>query len=234
MSTRDALEKARSAGLDLVEIAANADPPVCKITDYGKYCYAQSKLKKNQPKAQARMKEVKFRVRIETNDYNVKLAKAENFLDHGHKLRVQLQFRGREMAHQELGFQLMKRVQADLETMGHIDVPPRHAGRNITMMLSPLPASQRKRKFKLPHEFTAEELAREEADHEDFEDDEDHDGHEDAGADLDASSEAGVETELMTEDEADTDPGIESGITAMPASKKKKKAPAKEKPAKAS
>ena len=222
MATRDALEKAKSVGLDLVEVASNADPPVCKITDYGKYCYAQSKLKKNQPKAQARMKEVKFRVRIETNDYNVKLAKAENFLDHGHKLRVQLQFRGREMAHQDLGFKLMKRVQADLETMGHVDVAPRQAGRNITMMMSPLPEGQRERKFKLPHEFTEEELAREEADHEDFEDDED---LEDGEADLEASTEA--------EAEADTDPGIEPSMSSMPASKKKK-APAKKKEPKAS
>lgn len=159
-------------GLDLVEVAANADPPVCRITDYGKYCYAQSKLKKDQPKSRARIKEVKFRVRIEANDYNVKLAKAENFLDHGHKLRVQLQFRGREMAHQELGFELMKRVQEDLKAMAHVDVVPRQAGRNITMMMSPLPDGQRHRKFKLPHELTAEELEREEADQ--FDDHDDH------------------------------------------------------------
>lgn len=175
--TREALDKARSMGLDLVEVAANADPPVCRITDYGKYRYQQSKLKKEKPKSTTRIKEVKFRVRIETNDYNVKLAKAENFLDHGNKLRVQLQFRGREMAHQELGFVLMRRVKEDLKEMAHVDVEPRQAGRNITMMLSPLPDGQRQRKFKLPHELTAEELERDEAD--DFEDHEDHEDHED-------------------------------------------------------
>jgi translation initiation factor IF-3 len=176
ISTREALDKARSMGLDLVEVAANADPPVCRITDYGKYRYQQSKLKKEKPKSSTRIKEVKFRVRIETNDYNVKLAKAENFLDHGNKLRVQLQFRGREMAHQELGFELMLRVKEDLKSMAHVDVEPRQAGRNITMMLSPLPDGHRKRKFKLPHELTAEELAREEA--EEFDDDDDHHHHE--------------------------------------------------------
>ncbi len=145
--THEALAKARSLGLDLIEIAPNADPPVCRITDYGKFRYNQSKQKKEQSRPKSKLKEVKFRVRIETNDYQVKMARAERFLDHGDKLRIQLQFRGREMAHQELGFQLMERIKEDLKTMAHVDVEPRQAGRNVLMMLSPLPEQQRKRKF---------------------------------------------------------------------------------------
>ena len=136
-ATREALDKARSMGLDLVEVAANADPPVCRITDYGKYRYQQSKLKKEKPKSSTRIKEVKFRVRIEANDYNVKLAKAENFLDHGNKLRVQLQFRGREMAHQNLGMDLLKRVQDDTAEVAKIEAFPRLEGRQMLMVLSP-------------------------------------------------------------------------------------------------
>ena len=148
MQTRDAIKQAQSMGLDLVEVASNADPPVCRICDFGKWKYEQSKQKKDKSKSkQQRIKEVKFRPRIEEHDYEMKLTRAESFLDDGHKLRVQLQFRGREMAHPELGMQLMQRVIKDLETMAHVDYPPRQAGRNISMSLSPLPQQKRKRKF---------------------------------------------------------------------------------------
>ncbi|MGE9269916.1 MAG: translation initiation factor IF-3, partial [Verrucomicrobiales bacterium] len=154
MSSREALEKAKLVGLDLVEIAAKADPPVCRIIDYGKYKYEQAKLKKQQKtntKNVSRMKEVKFRVRTEEHDYNIKLGRLETFLDEGHKARVILQFRGRENAHREIGFEKMKRIIEDLKTMATVDQPPRLSGRVIGMLLTPLPKEQRKRKFQLYH-----------------------------------------------------------------------------------
>ena len=152
MSTREALDKAKSVGLDLVEIAANADPPVCRIVDYGKYKYEQSKLKKtSKSKGPAKMKEVKFRVRTEEHDYNIKCARAEKFLDEGHKVRVQLQFRGRENAHREIGFEVLQKVALDLKEIANVDQQARLAGRAVNMMLSPLPKEQRKRKFYLSH-----------------------------------------------------------------------------------
>lgn len=149
LQTHEAIKIAKAKGLDLVEITSNVDPPVCKIVEYGKFKYDQSKQKKerNKSKAAARVKEVKFRVRIDTHDYNIKMAHAEEFLDHGHKVRLQLQFRGREMAHQELGMEVMHRVKEDLLGMGHVDMEPRKTGRQILMLMSPLPVHQRKPKF---------------------------------------------------------------------------------------
>ena len=152
MTTREAIEKAKSVGLDLVEIAANADPPVCRIVDYGKYKYEQSKLKKtSKSKGPVKMKEVKFRVRTEEHDYNIKCARAEKFLDEGNKVRVQLQFRGRENAHREIGFEVMDRVKNDLTGMSHVDMAPKLAGRAISMVLSPIAPEKRERRFMLSH-----------------------------------------------------------------------------------
>ena len=178
MSTREALDKAKSVGLDLVEIAANADPPVCRIVDYGKYKYEQSKLKKtSKSKGPAKMKEVKFRVRTEDHDYNIKCARAEKFLDEGHKVRVQLQFRGRENAHRDLGFTVMDRVKNDLKGMAHVDMEPKLAGRAIGMVLSPLPEDKRERHFMLSHgELIHEDEAKDaEFDDDDIEEGEEHD-----------------------------------------------------------
>ena len=171
MTTREAIEKAKSVGLDLVEIAAKADPPVCRIVDYGKYKYEQSKLKKtSQSKGPVKMKEVKFRVRTEEHDYNIKCARAEKFLDEGNKVRVQLQFRGRENAHRDIGFVVMDRVKKDLAGMSHVDMEPKLAGRAIGMVLSPIPAEKRVRHFMLSHgELIHEDEAK---DHE-FDDSED-------------------------------------------------------------
>ena len=177
MSTREALDKAKSVGLDLVEIAANADPPVCRIVDYGKYKYEQSKLKKtSKSKGPAKMKEVKFRVRTEDHDYNIKCARAEKFLDEGHKVRVQLQFRGRENAHRDLGFTVMDRVKNDLKGMAHVDMEPKLAGRAIGMVLSPLPEDKRERHFMLSHgELIHEDEAKDaEFDDDDIEEGEEH------------------------------------------------------------
>jgi translation initiation factor IF-3 len=191
LPTRKALAKAKELGLDLVEIAPNATPPVCRIVDYGKFKYDQSKQKKDRPKSVSKVKEIKFRVRIEEHDYRIKMTRAEDFLDHGDKLRVQLQFRGREMAHKELGFQLLNRVKDDLKTMARADIEPRLAGRQITMMFSPLAKSQRVRKFKveIPDDYVDED------DFDDDDDDEGHHDHEEAAAETaQTSPEAGSES----------------------------------------
>lgn len=172
MTTREAIDKAKSVGLDLVEIAPKADPPVCRIVDYGKFKYEQSKLKKtSKSKGPVKMKEVKFRVRTEEHDYNIKCARAEKFLDEGSKVRIQLQFRGRENAHREIGFEVMDRVKTDLAGMSHVDMEPKLAGRAISMVLSPVAPEKRQRHFLLSHgELIHEDEAR---DHE-FDDDEEH------------------------------------------------------------
>ncbi len=169
MSAQEALAKAKLVGLDLVEIAAKADPPVCRIIDYGKFKYEQAKLKKTQKKSQSatKMKEVKFRVRTEQHDYNIKLNRLETFLDEGHKVRVVLQFRGRENAHRELGFEKMQRIIGDLKTMANVDQEPRLQGRMVGMTLSPLPPHHRKRRFQLFHGELIDE--------DDFDDDEEED-----------------------------------------------------------
>lgn len=142
----DALRRARAMGLDLVEVAPTADPPVCRICDYGKWKYEQAKQQKTKTKT-TKVKEVKFRVGIDPHDYNIKMARAESFLEEGHKLRLVVMFKGRQMAHPEIGFELINRAIDDLKTMGHSDVVPRQAGRNIGTMLSPLAKHLRKPKF---------------------------------------------------------------------------------------
>ncbi|MBL9177540.1 MAG: translation initiation factor IF-3 [Verrucomicrobiaceae bacterium] len=150
MPTHQAIRIAKERGLDLVEVAPNADPPVCKIVNYGKYKYIQEKHKKETHKHHkgGKVKEMKFRIGIDPHDYHIKIVHAEDFLAEGHKVRIQLQFRGRQMAHQELGHELAQKIKADLLTMGHVDQEPKMAGRNINMQISPLPGQQRHRKFK--------------------------------------------------------------------------------------
>ena len=195
MSAREALEKAKAIGLDLVEIAPNADPPVCRIVDYGKYKYEQSKLKKQKSKSSTRMKEVKFRVGTGQHDYNIKMGRAETFLDGGHKVRMVLQFRGRENAHKELGFVMMTRIIEDLKTMAHVDQEPRLNGRAVGMTLSPLPQHQRKRKFHLFHGELLEE--------DDFDEDEE-------GEELSADEIADSDEEDAAEAEEETAEATES------------------------
>jgi translation initiation factor IF-3 len=156
MRLQDALRKAEEMSLDLVEVAPNADPPVCRIVDFGKYRYEQAKQEKDKKSHASKLKEVKFRVNIDQHDYMTKIRHAEEFLDKGNKVKVQLQFRGREMAHQDLGMAVVKRVKEDLATMGHVDMEPRLIGRTINMTMSPLPANKRKRKF-APMEFEPED-----------------------------------------------------------------------------
>src|SRR5436305_14898992 len=150
MKLSDALREAQSRGLDLVEVAPTANPPVCKIVSLGKFRYDLSKHDKDRKPGGAKLKEIKFRVNIDAHDYLTKIRHAEEFLDRGNKVRVQLQFRGREMAHQEFGMQLMYRVRDDLAGMSVVEMEPKITGRNVTMTLTPLPANRRKRRFLAP------------------------------------------------------------------------------------
>lgn len=146
--TRDeALQAAQASGLDLVEISPNARPPVCRITDFGKYMYELSKRQKeNKAKAStsSKIKEVKFRVRIDEHDYMTKLRRAEQFLYKGSKLKLSLMFRGREMEHPEEGFRIVSRAIKDLEHVGQPDHDARQSGRHINLVMSPLPTNKRR------------------------------------------------------------------------------------------
>src|SRR6188472_2953789 len=157
MKLSEAIKRAQGMGLDLVEVAPTANPPVCKIVALGKFRYDISKQDKDKKPSGAKLKEIKFRVNIDDHDYLTKIRHGEEFLDKGNKVRVQLQFRGREMAHQEFGMQLMHKVKEDLAGMSQVEMEPKITGRNITMTLSPLPANRRKRRFTAPPPNAAEE-----------------------------------------------------------------------------
>ena len=139
MPTAQALELAKEARLDLVEVSPNAEPPVCRIMDYGKFKFEankqQQKAKKKQKQIQ--VKEIKFRPRTEEGDYQTKVRKLREFLEEGDKAKVTLRFRGREFAHQELGLKLLQRVGADLEEYATVEQMPKMEGRQMVMMLSP-------------------------------------------------------------------------------------------------
>jgi len=139
IETRKAQALAREAGLDLVEVASNANPPVCRIMDLGKFKYEQEKKKKEAKKnqAQTKMKEVKFHVNVGQHDYDTKLRHVQEFIAHGNRVKLSLQFRGRENAHRELGFDLMKRVIQDLAEITTVEQAPRLMGRNIIMTVIP-------------------------------------------------------------------------------------------------
>jgi len=130
---------ADEAGLDLVEVVPNADPPVCRVMDYGKFRFEQSKKAQSARKKQkqAQLKEVKFRPNTDDHDYDVKLRNLRRFIDEGDKVKVTLRFRGREMAHQELGLELLQRVEADTADETQVEQRPRMEGRQMTMMLAP-------------------------------------------------------------------------------------------------
>lgn len=139
ISISDALRRAQDAGLDLVEVAANANPPVCKIIDYGKFRYDQTKREKESKKAQhvIKVKEVKLKPNIDTHDLETKMRKAKDFLSKGNKVKITCTFRGREMAHTEIGFTLVKEVIAELETLATVEAPPKMLGRMIQAVLAP-------------------------------------------------------------------------------------------------
>jgi translation initiation factor IF-3 len=139
MAAQEALRSAESAGLDLVEVAPGAEPPVCRIMDYGKFVFEQNKKAQSarRKQKQIQVKEVKFRPGTEEGDYQVKLRNLIKFLTNGDKAKITLRFRGREMVHQEIGAALLKRVQADLEEYGSVEQNPLMEGRQMVMVIGP-------------------------------------------------------------------------------------------------
>lgn len=136
-----AMDMAADAGLDLVEISPNANPPVCKIMDFGKFKYETQKRESEARKKQKiiEVKEVKFRPNTDTHDYEVKMRNVFKFLENGDKVKVTLRFRGREMAHQNLGRELLERVAVDIKEVGKVENMPKMEGRQMIMMIGPLP-----------------------------------------------------------------------------------------------
>jgi translation initiation factor IF-3 len=134
-----ALEAAEEVGLDLVEISPNSDPPVCKILDYGKFKFQEQKKKNEARKRQktVEIKEIKLRPNIDTHDYDVKAKAMHRFFEEGDKVKVTLRFRGREMAHPELGMKLLQQVKADFEEVAKVEYEPRMEGRQMIMILAP-------------------------------------------------------------------------------------------------
>jgi len=140
VSLQEAKEAAQAAGLDLVEMVADAQPPVCKVMDYGKHLFD---LKKQQAAArkkqkQTQVKEVKFRPGTDIGDYKVKLRNLTKFLENGDKAKITMRFRGREMAHQEIGLELLKRIETDLADYGTVEQFPKMEGRQMSMVISPI------------------------------------------------------------------------------------------------
>ena len=139
LSTDKALQLAVEAELDLVEVAPTSKPPVCRVMDYGKYLFEESKKKHaaKRKQKQIQIKEVKFRPGTEEGDYQVKLRNLVRFLSDGDKAKITLRYRGREMAHQELGMHLLKRIEADLSEVGQVEQFPKMEGRQMVMVLAP-------------------------------------------------------------------------------------------------
>ncbi|MCF6776389.1 translation initiation factor IF-3 [Thiotrichales bacterium 19X7-9] len=139
VSTRDALNQAQELNLDLVEVSPQAQPPVCRIMNYGKYLFEQNKKKSEAKKKQKQMqvKEIKLRPVTEEGDYQVKLRNLIKFLEHGDKVKITVRFRGREMSHQELGMAMMKRIQSDLEELAVVEHMPKLEGRQMIMIMAP-------------------------------------------------------------------------------------------------
>lgn len=146
MKTAVALAKAKSVGLDLVEISSNSNPPVCRILDYGKYKYEEDKKSKGQQKPNAsKIKEVKFHPNVDVGDFETKVRRCRGFLESGYKVKLSLLFRGREMAYQDLGFQIMHRAINSLAENGSLDAPAKMAGRMISATVSPISAAKGRR-----------------------------------------------------------------------------------------
>lgn len=171
MSPKKALELAQKVGLDVIEVSPAARPPVCRILDFGKFLYEESKKAKETKQHSTKLKEVKFRVSIGQHDFETKLRRAENFLHHGNKVKLTLQFRGRENEHRELGFNRVNLAKEELAGVSTADSPPKLVGRQVTAILSPLPEAKRVLKFNRPEDVVHES--------EDHDDDEDFDNEED-------------------------------------------------------
>jgi translation initiation factor IF-3 len=139
MTAREAQQRAYAAGLDLLEISPNADPPVVKILDYGKFKYEQQKKRNEARKKQKviEIKEIKVRPNIDENDYQVKMRAMKSFIEEGDKVKVTLRFRGREMAHQDIGVKVLERIRAEMDPMSKVEQMPRMENRQMVMVLSP-------------------------------------------------------------------------------------------------
>jgi translation initiation factor IF-3 len=139
MSIEDARREAESSELDLVEIVPTAEPPVCRVMDFGKFLFDQNKKRHAAKKKQKQIqvKEIKFRPGTDEGDYQIKLRNLKRFLENGDKVKVTLRFRGREMAHQELGAQMLERVESDLEILGSVEQYPKLEGRQMVMVIAP-------------------------------------------------------------------------------------------------
>ena len=139
VSTREAIRAAEEAGLDLIEVSPNATPPVCKVLDYGKFKYEEQKRAAEARKKQKTVdvKEIKVRPNIENHDYEVKLKNARKFLDHGDKVKVTLRFRGREMAYQGIGLDVLERMRTDLAEISKVESMPKMEGRQMIMVIAP-------------------------------------------------------------------------------------------------
>ena len=164
-SLNEALNMAQDMDLDLVEVAGQATPPVCRIMDYGKFKYEQSQKAKESRKKSTHIlvKEMKYRPKIGVGDFNTKTRKVEEFLKEGSKVKVTIMFRGREMQHPELGARILENVADAVAEVGHIEVYPEREGRNMTMVLSSGKATQKQREIveKLQTEITEEEVSEE-------------------------------------------------------------------------
>lgn len=185
MPPKKALELAKKVGLDLIEVSPSARPPVCRILDFGKFLYEESKKQKDNKQHSSKLKEVKFRVSIDPHDFETKLRRAEAFLNHGNKVKVTLQFRGRENEHRELGFDRVNKAKEELDGVATADSEPRLVGRQVTMILSPRPEGKRKLKFNRPGDDV------EEPDVEDEDDEDDDEGDDEEAADFGTGEESG-------------------------------------------
>lgn len=145
LKTTEAIALAKEHGLDLIEVAGSARPPVCRILDSGKYMYEKSK-NKTAKSTSTKQKELKFRVNIDSHDYDTKVNRGKEFLAKGYRLKLTLSFRGRELEHKNLGFEIVNKAIIDLQGLGAIDSSPKMVGRNITVTLSALPPGKRKQK----------------------------------------------------------------------------------------
>ena len=143
--TREALLLAQKRGVDLVEISPQAQPPVCRVMDYGKYKFELAKKEKQskQHQSNTKVKEIKFHTNVEEHDYQTKIRHIRDFLEEGHRVKVSLMFRGRENAHQELGYEVVKRVVVDCSDIGGSDREPQKMGRFLSVLIAPKPATTR-------------------------------------------------------------------------------------------
>jgi translation initiation factor IF-3 len=165
MGLAEAMTEARKRGLDLVEVNPAANPPVCKILDFGKFKYNLEKKEKDTKKnaTATKLKELTFHMNIAEHDYEMKMRHAEEFMWKGMKVKLQVKFRGREMMHQDIGMNLVRRMRADLAQIGVADAEPKLIGKSVNLMLSPLPARKRVRKFSVEDNVAAEDEVTDEA-----------------------------------------------------------------------